>query len=200
MKIAAKISWSIMLLLAMLISTYAISYLIFDDFSSSALKLKLQSTPWAMFAHLGGGAIALLTGPFQVSATLRDRFRAFHRNLGRIYLVAVMTSGSAGLYLANFSDGGVIAHVGFAGLSVVWLISGCMAYFRIRQRDIVSHRRWMIRNFSLTLAAITLRVWLPILQGGFGLSFEDAYLMISWLAWVPNLIIAEWYFLRLRSE
>ena len=57
----------------------------------------------------------------------------------------------------------------------------------------------LIRNFSLTLAAVTLRLQLPLYIGAFGLDFESAYQVVSWTSWVPNLLVAEWFFLRGRT-
>ena len=51
----------------------------------------------------------------------------------------------------------------------------------------------MIRSYALTLGAVTLRVYLPLFLM-LGLPFEQAYPAVAWLAWVPNLIIAEWVF------
>lgn len=48
----------------------------------------------------------------------------------------------------------------------------------------------MIRNYSLTFAAVTLRLWLPALSVA-GYSFNDSYMAVAWLSWVPNLIVAE---------
>lgn len=50
----------------------------------------------------------------------------------------------------------------------------------------------MIRSFALTFAAVTLRLYLP-LHLLFQVSFDDAYRAISFLCWVPNLLIAELY-------
>jgi uncharacterized membrane protein len=197
MAFARKFGWSVMLLFAMLISAYSIAFLLVDDLSTGPLKQKLQSMPWAMYAHLGGGAVALLTGVFQFNSELRSRFLTLHRNMGRIYLVSVFLSGGAGLVMATVSDGGLSTHFGFGLLAVLWLISSFMAYLRVRQKDIVNHRRWMIRSYSLTLAAVTLRLWIPILSAS-GAEFESVYLTVSWLAWVPNLVIAEWVILRPR--
>jgi hypothetical protein len=57
----------------------------------------------------------------------------------------------------------------------------------------------MVRNFSLTFAAVTLRLYLPI-SGVAGVPFEVAYPIIAWIAWVPNLIVAEWWFNRGPTE
>ena len=45
--------------------------------------------------------------------------------------------------------------------------------------------------------AVTLRIYLPLSQMA-GLPFDAAYQTISWLCWVPNLIVAEWIILRQR--
>jgi hypothetical protein len=59
----------------------------------------------------------------------------------------------------------------------------------------------MIRAFALTYAAVTLRLWLGVLiavQVGLagvadGTAFDRAYLVVPFLAWVPNLLVAERY-------
>jgi hypothetical protein len=59
----------------------------------------------------------------------------------------------------------------------------------------------MIRTFALTYAAVTLRLWLFVLMAVqtdlAGVqpetAFERAYLIVPFLAWVPNLLVAERY-------
>jgi hypothetical protein len=75
-------------------------------------------------------------------------------------------------------------------LAFLWVATAALAYVRIRAYDIESHRRWMIRNYSLTFAAVTLRLWIPFLMIA-GYDFSVVYPTVAWLAWVPNLIIAE---------
>jgi hypothetical protein len=66
------------------------------------------------------------------------------------------------------------------------------AYRHIRQRKLSEHRTWMIRSYALTLAAVTLRLYLPAsLIAGFPMTV--AYPAIAWLCWIPNLLIAEWF-------
>jgi hypothetical protein len=56
----------------------------------------------------------------------------------------------------------------------------------------------MIRNFALTFAAVTLRIYLPASMAA-GMEFEMAYRAIAWLCWVPNLVIAELLFNKRRN-
>jgi uncharacterized membrane protein len=105
-------------------------------------------------------------------------------------VAAVLVGGLGGLWLALFSDQGMVTHVGFGLLAVLWLWTTAMALIRIRQRDQASHREWMIRSFALTLAAVTLRIYLPALLVS-GVSFPVTYKVVAWACWVPNLLIAE---------
>lgn len=144
-----------------------------------------------VYAHIFTSAVALLLGPLQFSQALRARKPALHRWLGRAYLgLGVLPGGLAGLLIARNAYGGMLSTLGFAALAIAWLYSGLRAYFAIRQRDIGTHRRWMIRNFALTLAAVTLRCYLPLSMLT-AIPFEQAYPVIAWLCWVPNLLIAE---------
>jgi hypothetical protein len=53
----------------------------------------------------------------------------------------------------------------------------------------------MVRNFALTFAAVTLRLYLPASMAA-GIAFELAYPVIAWLCWVPNVVLAEVLFNR----
>ena len=112
--------------------------------------------------------------------------------------LGVLLGGLAGLYMALHAFGGALSQVGFASLALAWLYSGLRAYLAIRDRDPESHRRWMVRNFALTFAAVTLRVYLPTSIGA-GMDFEVAYPIIAWACWLPNLIVAEFFFNRPRQ-
>jgi hypothetical protein len=48
----------------------------------------------------------------------------------------------------------------------------------------------MTRNFALTFAAVTLRIWVPASFVS-GIPLAVAYPIIAWLCWVPNLLVAE---------
>lgn len=146
-----------------------------------------------VYTHVFASLWALALGPFQFLPAIRQRRPMLHRWTGRIYLIAVLVGGLSGLYLAQFSFGGMISHTGFTLLALVWLVSGVMAYRAIRRRDFTDHRRWMVRNYALTFAAVTLRLYLGVFLAA-GVAFETFYPWLAWLCWIPNLLIAEWYF------
>lgn len=153
---------------------------------------------YVLYVHIGGASIALLLGPLQFATALRARFTRLHRVTGRVYIGAVLIAGAAGLILAPVNEAGFVGFFGFGTLAVLWIISAAKAYRSARARDIRSHRAWMIRNFAMTYAAVTLRLWLGILvlihlavgAEGAG-AFANAYAAVPFLAWLPNLVVAE---------
>jgi hypothetical protein len=115
-----------------------------------------------------------------------------------VYLVCVGLSGLAGLFLSPNSEARNTLGTGFILLALAWLFTGTKAYLAICARDVESHRRWMIRNYALTYAAVTLRVQMPLLIVG-GLTPVMALNVEGWLCWIPNLILVESW-IRLRGR
>jgi uncharacterized membrane protein len=143
---------------------------------------------------------ALLAGPWQFSLRLRQRNLSLHRWLGRYYLLSVALGSIAGLAMAVVSEEGLPTHLGFATLGVLWFATGLQAYRKIRAGGIEAHRRWMVRNFALSLAAVTLRNELPLMLFALHWSFHVSYITVSWLCWIPNLLVAEWMIRRTRMR
>lgn len=190
--IVKTLGWWIMALLACAVAGYAFAVLLMPGFRPGIVQALLAERPIAAHAHFIGGAIALVAGAFQLSAWLRNRFLALHRWLGRLYVLAVLGGGAAALVLAPHSFGGLVAHLGFGLLGAGWIFSTLNAYRHIRRGNLSRHRSWMIRSYALTLAAVTLRLYLPSSQLA-GISITVAYPAIAWLCWVPNLLVAEWF-------
>ena len=151
----------------------------------------------AFYTHISFGGLALLCGWPQFSGKWRSRRIGMHRSIGKAYMICVFLSSIAGLYIALFADGGMITKIGFGLLALAWLFTDIKGYLSIRRLDIARHRRWMVRNYALALAAVTLRIYLPIGMLLFHLPFLSAYRPISWLCWIPNLLVAELLIRRL---
>jgi hypothetical protein len=160
------------------------------------IRPAFEAHPVGILTHVFAAALALLIGPFQFVARLRRAAPGVHRWLGRIYLGAgVLVGGLAGLYMATHAFGGIFSRLGFACLALGWLYTGSRAWLAIRARNVAAHREWMIRNFALTFAAVTLRLYVPIAILS-GVDFAAAYAVIAWLCWVPNLLVAQWLISR----
>ena len=189
--IASGIGLTIMTVTSIAIGLYAFGFL-FRLTGDPTFHVRFASMPVASTMHVVGGGLVLLTGALQFWRSLRLKMPVAHRWLGRVYLCFVLIGGLGGLALAPASAGGVVAHFGFGMLAVLWLFSGARAYMAIRDGNIEVHRQWMMRNFAMTFAAVTLRVYLGLFAAA-GVDFADAYPATAWLAWVPNLLLVEWW-------
>ena len=210
-----RIGWTWIVLSSLAIAVYAVvpyltaSLAELSDSGAGGLAGNYEARPVvvqaAFYAHVVAGGLALVAGPFQFWRGLRDRHRSVHRWIGRTYLAAIAIAGVSGLVMAPFNSAGLVGFFGFGTLAVLWLATGWLAYRAIRRRDVANHRAWMMRNFALTYAAVTLRLWLGVLiavqllPGGdidFGDVFDNAYAAVPFLAWLPNLVVAEWLIRR----
>lgn len=152
-----------------------------------------------IMTHVVAAGLALLLGPWQFIPALRRRSPRLHRQIGTAYLaLGVLPGGAAGFYMSWLAFGGTVSHTGFALGSLLWLATGVLAFTAAKARRFEIHRDWMIRNFALTFAAVTLRVQLGTCFGA-GLRFEEFYPILAWSSWIPNLIVAELIVRWLRS-
>lgn len=150
--------------------------------------------PW-LVAHAASAGIALLAGGWQFLPRLRARRPALHRWMGRAYVLACLAGGATGFLLALGASTGPVSTAGFGLLAIGWIHSTVMAWRLAVRGDFAAHRRWMIRSFALTFAAVTLRLYLPV-AAALPIAFDDSYRAISFLCWVPNLVAAEWWLRR----
>jgi len=179
--------WWLMLVMSLAVVAYGTRYFIFP---TTDRHFSLHLCPLRL--HIAGGIGALLAGPWQFLEKLRNRALNLHRWFGRFYLLSVALGSIAGLAMASVSSEGLPTHLGFGILAVFWFFTGLQAYRAIRRGEIPSHRQWMIRNFALSLAAVTLRTYMPLMLLALHWSFHVSYTIVSWLCWLPNLLIAEW--------
>jgi uncharacterized membrane protein len=197
--IAKNVSWFVMFLLALLIFVVASSYLTLNpEVYFPVQRAVYIAHTFGIISHISASMVALMIGPFQFLPTLRKgRWLTVHRWLGRVYLGGVLIGGLSGFYMAFLAYGGLVAKLGFATLATLWLFSVVMAYQHVRRKKIQQHKEWMIRNYALTFGAVTLRLWLGVFQV-VGLEFMTSYMIVAWLAWIPNLFVAEWMVRRRR--
>ena len=187
-----KIGWSLLVLGAVLMVLFgAGKYYTFDSsvYFDVQRKVYENHTFWLML-HISGMVFAVLLGPWQFYRRLRERHFRLHRTLGKIYIAGATVGAIGGIYMSQWSAYGAVSHLAFLFLGIGVLVTTTTAFLRIRRGNVQSHREWMTRSYALIFAAVTLRIYLPILRPALGQ--HTAYLIISWACWVPNLVFAEW--------
>jgi uncharacterized membrane protein len=187
--------WIPLAALCLSIGAYPLVYLLADG-KIGLLQTKsdaLVIDAWwrlGFYAHIVCGGVALSVGWSQFMKAWRDRYLKSHRVVGKLYVLMVCASGLAAVCIAPWTSTGWIAGLGFGSLGVVWLYVTLQAYRSIRQRDLQRHKCMMVYSYSACCAAVTLRLWLPLLLGVLRLDFAFAYPIVAWLCWVPNLLVA----------
>lgn len=152
----------------------------------------------ALYVHIVTASLALVLGPLQLVAALRRRRPGLHRVVGRVYLGAVGIGSVSGVAILPVNSAGLVGVFGFGALAVLWFVTGARALRAIRGGDVAGHQAWMLRNYALTFAAVTLRLWLGLLLGAQlalgadeAAAFANAYAAVPFLCWLPNLVVAE---------
>ena len=197
-----KASWITAGILSTLIGLYPIIYFLIDRkfglLSSKSTEL-LSDNLWniGFYGHIILGGLALLIGWLQFSHKLRRKNIKLHRTIGKIYVVSVLISGICGLFIALYATGGIISALGFFSLGVIWLSTTILGFKAIKKGNVELHEKFMVFSFAACFAAVTLRIWLPILTSIMG-EFIGAYRIVAWLCWVPNIVVA-YFIVRKKS-
>lgn len=175
-----------------LVALFSLRYLFIGiDAAPPGIDRHLIDRPLSFQVHLVGGIIALLAAPWQFFGGWRARHVTAHRLIGTTYFLACVLSGMAGIHMAMNSPFGPVAGLGLGVLGVCWVVTVGLGVADALRGRYAMHRRWMIRSFALTLAALTLRLYLNIFLV-VGVDFVTAFSIAAWLAWLPNLIAAQW--------
>ncbi|HVX49381.1 MAG TPA: DUF2306 domain-containing protein [Chitinophagaceae bacterium] len=183
--------------LGVLVSIYALSYYTGAQNFLPAKGSLVKELYWniAFYIHITSGAIALGVGWIQFIKKFRIKNIRRHRIIGKVYVAGIIFFASpSGMVLAFNANEGLAAQLGFGCLAFIWFYVTLKAWLAIKTGNVVHHRAWITRSYALTMAAITLRVWLPLAMA-FNLSMHQAYPAISWFCWVPNLLVTEWLIL-----
>ncbi len=149
-------------------------------------------------------AVAVIGGgPLQLPPALRTRYPAFHRILGRGYVLAAVLSATAGLYMVwtRGTVGGLVGHIAISGDGILILVFSALTFYHAIGRRIATHRRWALRLFMVASAVWFFRVGLMAwvaLTGGIGIDFATfngpALDFIFFAQYLLPLFMLEWYF------
>ena len=192
-----KLGWAILTFLAIETGLGALRYALPNVPFPAPIPNFSERHHWVI-AHALCSSLAVLIGPWQFLAGLRRRSIRVHRWMGRVYCAAVVAGWLASLPIAAHAQTGAVASAGFLTLGFFWIGTTLAGYFTIRRGRVREHREWMIRSYALTAAAITLRIYLPLLTFALGIPFVTAYRVVAWACWAPNLLFAEWVVRRGR--
>lgn len=144
-----------------------------------------------LLLHITSGMVALLSGPWQFSTRLRQRYLRAHRITGRVYLIAIACGALAAFRLAFGTTFGWAWGFGLFSLALAWVTCGGMAYYAVRKRQIQVHREWMVRSYIVTFGFVSFRLLNDMGPTSHLQPPGDRANAFIWACWVLPLFAAE---------
>ncbi len=156
--------------------------------------------------HFATGGIILVLGCIQLMEGIRNRYPAFHRWIGRIYVAASVLAGIGGLTFIAFKGtiGGTVMNIGFSLYGILMILAAVQAFRHAYARRIEQHRAWALRLFALAIGSWLYRMdygfWLLLADGaGHTNTFSGPFdRVMAFFFYIPNLLVAE-AFIRARK-
>lgn len=151
------------------------------------------SSVWitAFYVHVLTSTFCLLAGFTQFFK--KFLFQNLHRIMGRVYVIIVLVfAAPSGFIMSLLANGGALSITAFTTLSILWWVTTYLAYKYAVRGNLSRHSAFMFRSYALALSAITLRTWkFAFTNGLWEGNPMEIYMVVAWLGWVPNLLIAE---------
>jgi uncharacterized membrane protein len=192
--------WGLLTASAIAITAYFVPPYLVGGTNIPGLDVSIPGYYVSLVIHAVPAGLTLVIGPFQFVPRLRARFPRAHRIAGRVYLISVVAASLAAAYSSAVTPSGFPLQVAFYMLIVAWLYTGAQAYRTIRRGRVRLHRIWMIRNYALTFAAVTLRVYqlIGIQLMGFmpSVTFPEIYTASAWAGLLGNVLVAEYFIVQ----
>jgi uncharacterized membrane protein len=133
----------------------------------------------ALAVHLAMAALITFAGLLQLIPQIRARFPAFHRWVGRSYMVMAVLASTSALYLnviRGGTPGGFLQHATIDLDAILILVFAALALRYALARNIAVHRRWAVRLFLAVSGVWFFRAavffWILINQGPVGFNPE----------------------------
>jgi uncharacterized membrane protein YozB (DUF420 family) len=199
-------AWGVVIFLIAVVMVFAVIRVTIDSSNLSSgvvppegeFDRRYALQPALAYAHIIPGVVYLLLAPFQISRRFRNRHLELHRRIGRFLVpTGVVTGVFAVAFGFFFSFGGFAEASATLVFGVYFVVALVVAFRAIRAGDQVTHRRWMIRAFAIGLGVGSIRLWVGLFQATGLLTFEAAFGVAFWIAFVIHAIAAE-IWLRLR--
>jgi uncharacterized membrane protein len=158
------------------------------------------ASPQPVTVHIVGASLFAILGAFQFASGLRRRWPAWHRWAGRLLVVCGLLVGFSGLWMTLFyphpdGDGDFLSaqRLLFGSAMIVSIV---LSFAAIRRGNVKLHRAWMMRAYAIGMGAGTQALILMIGEMVAGKPNELGRALLMGLAWVINLVVAEWVIRR----
>ena len=170
-------------------------YLTNDSYKHWGTNTAFDNSIFAL--HIVAGIIVYCTAILQFTPAIRNKYISFHRKTGKLYILSSLLCITM-LYVMIPRTWCIACRPSQLIVTSLWLLFILLAYYFIRQRKIVLHKRMMISSFICAAYFVTVRVIDPFAMGIFYYLFPNkstAYLASDVFVWLVPLILFNIYWL-----
>lgn len=134
----------------------------FVDADGRPSFLRYASSPVGRFLHVAPVGLWSVFAPFMVNVKFRNKHRALHRRMGRVF-IAMSVAIAIGIPFLIYQRVTKV-HYGFLhgaammALTAYFLVTALVAIYYARQKRYDQHRTWIIRHVAVGYSAHVLRL------------------------------------------
>jgi len=165
---------------------------VFDP--TSAIAQHFTPARWYVLVHGFFAAVAMAVAAFQFSNRMRARYLPLHRALGYAYVTSVFIASPFAVLISRKIALSTSQFALNCTNGIGWATTTLIALYCIRTRNIVQHRRWMIRSYPWAMTFTfnrILNILLPSTRVGHP-GFEAKLWLSAVLAAFLPTIFLEW--------
>jgi len=161
-------------------------------------QLKLYSDNAILAAtHIVPSMLLMFLLPFQLSARIREKAPLVHKTCGIIMALMIMIITVSSIILSIVMPfGDWTETLAAVTISLGSLLCLGFAIYRIKNKNISSHRLWMSYMLAFVLSPISMRVAYIIGMEGLSLNGRDIFGVSMFIGLAINLTIVRWWLAR----
>lgn len=149
--------------------------------------------------HAIFGLFMVVLNVVQLSESIRKKHIMIHKSIGMLYLLLGSIAVATALPLVRGMYGAAYAEYAVFTLAFLWFFTAIQGVKNIYKGNTRLHRRWMIRNFFMTISTMFIR---PFVVFEFALApqknIEVAFSNGFWMSTIVAILFSEWYIERMR--
>jgi uncharacterized membrane protein len=147
--------------------------------------------------HIFAGIAVYCTAILQFTPTVRNKYISFHRNTGKLYILSSLLCITT-LFVMIPRTWCIGCRPSQFTVASLWLLFILLAFYFIKQRKILLHKRMMTSSFICAAYFVTVRVIDAYAMNVFYYLFPDkstAYLASDVFVWLVPLLLFSLYWM-----
>ena len=150
----------------------------------------------SFYTHIFAGMFCIGTALIQFSSYILKKRKLIHVISGRIYVLVVLILGApTGLYMSFYAKGSFWERTLFMFMAIYWFYTTAKGFSTVLKRNILAHKIWMIRSYSMAMTAVTFRIY-HLVFFYFGWGHLENYEISLWISVLGNMLVAEYLIYR----